>query len=509
LIIAEYQADVTYRGPKVARDTFLPLDARNWITCGNALRLDWLDVCPPTGKSVKLTSEDLFDTPLDQAEIDFENEGGETYICGNPPYVGSKWQNPEQKDDLRRIFDGRVSSWKSLDYVSGWFMKASDYARHTPTVSAYVTTNSVCQGGQVPILWGALLDGEQEIQFAHRDFKWSNLASHNAGVTVVIVAITRQPTKQRRLFFEARDGDLQVKTTDNINPYLLAAPSVIVEQSRTPLNRLSPIADGSGPLDGGHLLLETSEKEKLVTSEPGSVDYLKKFLGSQEIIKGTQRWCLWIEDVDRGKAEQLPKVKERIDAVETFRRSAGTRAQTAIGRPHKFAWINQPEENQIAIPKVFSERREYITCDYFSSDTVVSNRACIVLDPELHEFALISSRLHWAWIATVCVRLRTDISYSGTIGWNTFPVPKLTEKNKADLTRCAEDILLAREAHFPATIADLYKPDAMPENLRAAHDRNDEVLERIYIGRRFRNDTERLEKLFEMYTKMTTKVPQE
>ncbi len=507
LIIAEYQCDVIYRGPQVARDTFLPLDARNWITCGNALRLDWLDVCPPTGKSVKLTSEDLFDTPLDQAEIDFENEGGETYICGNPPYVGSKWQNSEQKDDLKRIFDGRVSSWKSLDYVSGWFMKASDYAQHTPTVSAFVTTNSICQGGQVPILWGALLDGEQEIQFAHRDFKWSNLASHNAGVTVVIVAITRQPTREKRLFFEEKNGDLQIKVTDNINPYLLAAPSVIVQQSRAPLNRLSPIADGSGPLDGGHLLLETSEKENLVNSEPKSANYLKKFLGSQEIIKGTQRWCLWIEDAERSEAEQLPKVKERIDAVESFRRSAGTRAQTAIGRPHKFAWINQPEATQIAIPKVFSERREYITCEYFSSNTVVSNRACIVLDPEFYEFALISSRLHWAWIATVCVRLRTDISYSGTIGWNTFPVPKLTEKNKADLTRCAEDILLAREAHFPATIADLYKPDAMPDNLRAAHDRNDETLERIYIGRRFRNDTERLEKLFEMYTKMTTTVP--
>ena len=189
LIIAEYQCDVLYRGQREALRDFLPLDAMNWITCGNALRIDWLSICPPTGTSVKMHGDDLFNTPLDQAEIDFENEGGETYICGNPPYLGSKWQSKEQKDELKRIFESRTSSWKSLDYVAGWFMKAADYGMHTSAVAAFVSTNSICQGQQVPILWPIVFNTEHEIVFAHTSFKWANLASKNAGVTVAIVAI--------------------------------------------------------------------------------------------------------------------------------------------------------------------------------------------------------------------------------------------------------------------------------------------------------------------------------
>ena len=506
LIIAEYQCDVTYRGQKEALAEFLPLDAQNWITCGNALRLDWLSICPPTGTGVKYHAEDLFHSPLDQAQIDFENEGGETYICGNPPYLGSKWQSAEQKSDLEAIFKHRCSGWKSLDYVAGWFMKAADYGGHTNSVSAFVSTNSICQGAQVPLLWPLIFSSGHEINFAFHSFNWSNLASHNAGVTVVIVGIANSGKSEKFIYTVDRSGHVSKKVAQNVNPYLLDAPNVFVGATRQALNGLSPIADGSGPLDGGFLLLETEEKIALLQEAPESGRFVRRFLGSQEIIKGTQRWCIWIEDNELSVAETILAIKVRIDAVRSFRQQAGTRAKTAIGRPHRFAWINQPSRQQIAIPKVFSERREYISADFLGSETVISNRACIVIDPQLYELAIISSRLHWAWIATVCVRLRTDLSYSGTIGWNNFPLPKLTEKNKADLTACAEDILLAREAHFPATIADLYNPETMPENLRAAHARNDEVLERIYIGRRFRNDTERLEKMFEMYTKMTTKV---
>jgi hypothetical protein len=268
---------------------------------------------------------------------------------------------------------------------------------------------------------------------------------------------------------------------------------------------LSEIADGSGPLDGGHLLLTRDERDELLARHPNAAAYVRLFLGSTEIVNGTQRWCIWIENENLADAMCIPALRERIENVRNFRVSAGSRAKTAIGRPHRFAWINQPVSKQIAVPKVVSERRPYITAQYLDSKAVISNRACILLDPELYEFAVISSKMHWIWIATVCVRMRTDLSYSGTIGWNNFPVPLLTEQNKADLSTCAENILLAREAHFPATIADLYAPDAMPENLRAAHTHNDEVLERIYIGRRFKNDTERLEKLFELYTKMTAK----
>lgn len=502
LIIAEYQCDVIYRGQQLALAEFLPLEAANWITCGNALRLDWLSVCPPTGKGVKNRAEDLFETPLDQAEIDFENEGGETYICGNPPYVGSKWQTAEHKADLASIFDGRVPGWKSLDYVAGWFLKAAEYGNHTKAAAAFVSTNSICQGAQVPILWPVILELGHEIIFAHTSFNWSNLASNNAGVTVVIVGISNNSSAIRRIFYEEEGGTASARFVQSINAYLLAGPQIFVEAQGEPRNGLSLIADGSGPLDGGHLLLTNDEKASLIEESPETTRFLRPFLGSTEIINGQRRWCFWIESEDLKSAEKIPVVASRIAAVREFRIHAGTRAQTAIGRPHRFAWINQPVREQIAVPKVFSERRPYITAELFTAKTVISNRACIVIDPNRFEFALISSRLHWIWIATVCVRLRTDLSYSGTIGWNNFPIPTFTEQNKADLTRCAEDILLAREAHFPATLAELYDPEKMPANLREAHDRNDETLERIYIGRRFKNDTERLEKLFELYTKM-------
>ena len=228
LIIAEYQCDVLYRGQKEALQDFLPLDAENWITCGNALRLDWSSISPPTGAGVKLLGDDLFNTPLDQAQIDFENEGGETYICGNPPYKGSQSQSPEQKEDLRVIFEHRTRNWKSLDYVTGWFMKAADYGTKTPTVAAFVATNSICQGRQVETLWSLIFAAAHEILFAHTSFKWSNLASHNAGVTVVIVGISNHPGQMRQLFSELDQGGVTVRSLENINAYLVAGPNVVI-----------------------------------------------------------------------------------------------------------------------------------------------------------------------------------------------------------------------------------------------------------------------------------------
>ncbi|MEQ1671827.1 MAG: DNA methyltransferase, partial [Hyphomicrobium sp.] len=217
LIIAEYQCDLIYRGQKEALDEFLPLETQNWITCGNALRLDWLSVCPPTGSAVKYYADDLFDTPLVQLEIDFENEGGETYICGNPPYLGSTWQSDEQKSDLKKIFDHRTKTWKSLDYVAGWFMKAADYAKHTQSTTAFVSTNSICQGQQVPILWPLIFQTGHEIAFAHTSFKWANLASHNAGVTVAIIGISKQAGNVRQLFSIDENNQGIVKQVPYIN----------------------------------------------------------------------------------------------------------------------------------------------------------------------------------------------------------------------------------------------------------------------------------------------------
>jgi len=509
LIIAEYQCDVTYRGQKEALAEFLPLDAQNWITCGNALRLDWLSVCPPTGTGVKFQSDDLFMSPLDQAQIDFANEGGETYICGNPPYLGSTWQSTEQKEDLQRIFDGRTKSWKSLDYVAGWFMKAADYGLHTPTVSAFVSTNSICQGQQVPILWPLIFSTGHEISFAHTSFKWANLASHNAGVTVAIIGISNHAGQGRKLYAANSEGETVLKEGDNINAYLVAAPNINLTKSTDPINGVTPMDRGDSAIDGGGLLLSADEAQSIKADDPEAyAEFVRSYLGSEELINGKLRYALWFENKKYEQARANPTISTRLNAVAEMRQNSSKAiTKAAAAWPHRFGEIrHQDSVYTIVVPRVSSENREFLPVSTVQGGTIIGDRNFALYDAPLWNMALIASRLHWVWIGTVCVRMRTDFSYSNTLGWNTFPLPKLTEKNRADLTAAAEGILLAREAHFPATIADLYDPEKMPANLRAAHDHNDEVLERIYIGRRFRNDTERLEKLFEMYTKMTTKV---
>lgn len=504
LIIAEFQCDVLYRGQQDALAEFLPLDAQSWIVCHNALQLDWLSVCPPTGTGVKLVSDDLFGTPLDQSEIDFENEGGETYICGNPPYLGSTWQTDEQKADLEAIFSKYTKTWKTLDYVAGWFMKAAEYGMHTNSITAFVSTNSICQGQQVSYLWPFIFNTGHEIAFAHTSFKWANLASHNAGVTVAIVGIARNAARPRRLYSESDEKQTVLREVDYINAYLVAGANVVVEAETNPLSVVSPMTNGNKPADGGHLILDLTEAEAICSSDSHAAQFVRPFVGSDEAINGKQRFCLWIKDASVDLAQSITAISARMDDVRVMRR-ASTKELTRRGActPHAFQQIRQKgDETLLVVPRVSSENRPYLPVALLPHGTIIGDRNFALYDAPLWNLAIIASRLHWVWIGTVCVRMRTDFSYSNTLGWNTFPVPLLTEQNKADLTRCAEDILLAREAHFPATIADLYAPDAMPDNLRHAHERNDEVLERIYIGRRFRNDTERLEKLFDLYTKM-------
>ena len=507
LIIAEYQCDVLYRGQLEGLKDVLPLNAMNWITCGNALRLDWLSICPPTGTGVKLHGDDLFNTPLDQAEIDFENEGGETYICGNPPYLGGTVQSAEQKADLKALFDHRTNSWKSLDYVSGWFVKFADYASVVPSCGAFVSTKSICQGEQVARLWPILFAHGVCIQFAHTPFHWKNLAAHNAGVTVVIIGLSTVQGRPKAIFDETGDADSNKRVVENINAYLVAQPGIFVEAETRPLTSVSEMLNGNKPVDGGFLMLSHDEATGLEESDKRVSTFIRPFLGSSEFIKGNMRYCIWITDEDREAALACPSIRERVEHVAEFRaKSKKELTRRGAGTPHKFQQIRQRgNETVIVVPRVSSENRDYLPAGLLKQGAIIGDRNFALYDSPLWNMSIVLSRLHWVWIGTVCVRLRNDFSYSSTLGWNTFPIPKLTEKNKADLTRCVEDILLAREASFPATIADLYDPEKMPADLRAAHDRNDEVLERIYIGRRFKNDTERLEKLFELYAKMTSR----
>jgi hypothetical protein len=506
LVIAEYQCDVLYRGQKLALAEFLPLRNENWITCHNALRIDWLSVCPATGTGVKLQADDLFETPLDQAEIDFQNEGGETYICGNPPYKGSKWQGDEQKADLANAWVKHPKLAKTTDFVTGWFARFFDYADSVPNaVAAFVATNSVCQGQQAIDVWPVAFQRGYEIRFAHTSFKWANLASHNAGVTVVIVGLGEKSTLPKRLYQEEL-----VKQCSAIGPYLVPDSLAYVQKANDPIGEQSTMLFGNMPRDGGHLFLDAESAEKVIAEDVDARPFVKRFVGSTELINGKLRYCLWIADKDVDSAKRSVFIAERLRLVAENRRQSDAESTRQFAKqPHRFVQIaGTAKDHVIVVPRVSSENRPFLPVDYLTSNFVVGDRNFALYDAPLWNMALIASKLHWVWIGTVCVRMRTDFSYSNTVGWNTFPVPALTDKNKADLTRCAEDILLAREHHFPATIADLYDPENMPADLRAAHDRNDEVLERIYIGRRFKNDTERLEKLFDLYTKMAaTAVP--
>ncbi len=489
LIIAEYQCDVLYRGQQEALAEFLPLDAENWITCGNALRLDWLSVCPPTGTGVRHHAKDLFQTPLDQAEVDFENAGGETYICGNPPYAGSSKQSSEQKTDIKLLFEPSGVRYKNLDYISAWFSLAASLCRVTHGAAAFVTTNSICQGEQVYLLWPTLLSTEIEIFFAQAGFKWRNLASNNAGVTCVVVGIRACQPGQKHIYF-----DTHKKEVSRINAYLLDFPDIFIPRHGESISYLPRMLKGNQPSDG---IFYTSNEPRV-----------GRLFGSKDLIDGVDRYCLWIEDKEMDRAVAIASISKRLAGVTQSRLQSPAESTRKRARDaHRFIQIQDYGKRAVVIPEVSSEKRDYLPCGVLTADSIATNKLFAVYNAEVYVFGLCSSRLHRVWAETVCGKLEERISYSNVLGYNTFPVPTLTDTNKTDLTRCAEAILLAREAHFPATIADLYGPGTMPANLRDAHDRNDETLERIYIGRRFRNDTERLETLFELYTQMTAQRP--
>ena len=383
-------------------------------------------------------------------------------------------------------------------------MKAAEYAQTTPAESAFVSTNSICQGRIVPILWPEIFKRGSFIRFAHTSFKWANLAAHNAGVTVAIVGLSTNTGRKRQVYDLNGDGKTIVREATNITPYLTVGENIVVEGQRKSISCLSDMSFGNMPVDGGNLLLSPDDAAWLGLNKQSQETFLRRIYGSAEFIRGVVRKCIWISDNKLSQALQIESISGRIDSVREMRlKSTDSGTREMASRAHQFREMYYGNDHTLILPGVSSEARGYLPVGLIDSQSVVSNLAFALYDAPLWNLALIASRIHLVWIATVCGKLKTDYRYSNTLGWNTFPVPTLTEKNKTDLTRCAEDILLAREAHFPATIADLYAPDTMPTNLREAHDRNDEVLERIYIGRRFKNDTERLEKLFELYTKMT------
>jgi len=527
LTIAEYQCDVESLGQLEARLTFLPLSSENSITCGNALRLDWLTLWPPKGKSTRrdtgeLWEGDPFAEPSEpQADVEFKDEGSEIYLCGNPPYRGSTWQSPEQKADMREVFASHTKKSASLDYVAAWFFKASGYIAEAAQAgvsasAAFVATNSINQGQQVPILWPLVFERGQAIHFARTSFKWANLASHNAGVTVSIIGITVEPPPLRRLFSLVENEAGKPMPTEQrvpfINAYLAPGADVIVSPRQTPLSERAEMIRGNMPVDGGNLLLGGQEKRELVRAAPEAARFIRRFVGSEEFIQAKLRYCLWICDDEREDALAIPQIAERVERVRKMRLGSPKKPTVEMAQqPHRFGEVKHPTpdpSHTIVMPAISSENRDYLPVGLLHKNTIGSNKCYLLYDAPLWCLAILASRMHLVWVAAVCGRLKTDYSYSNTLGWNIFPFPEIfLAADKEALTQCAESILIAREAEFPKSLAELYKPGAMPERLRMAHAHNDEVLERAYIGRRFKNDSERLEMLFALYARATTDRP--
>ncbi|MEZ5714389.1 MAG: DNA methyltransferase [Paracoccaceae bacterium] len=351
LIIAEFQSDVLYRGQKEALAEFLPLDAMNWITCGNALRLDWSSICPPAGTVVKMQGDDLFGTPLEQTEIDFENEGGETYICGNPPFKGTRKQEAYEKEDLEHVFSGRTSKWKNVDYVGAWLMKAAIYNESCHAPFAFVSTNSLCQGQQVPITWAILLSRGFRIRFAHTSFKWSNLAAKKAGVTVVVTGVDRVSGGSRYIF-----SDDAKREVANVNPYLTEHDIEVVPASKKPLFTKVPMEYGVYYSKSAGLMLDSPEKDELRTKGLPA-KFVRRFLGSTEYINGKERFCLWIADNELDEAKRFGDVRERIESVRKDRLETDDAAVNKLAaKPHQFRERKGDESVKVFVPIVSSEK---------------------------------------------------------------------------------------------------------------------------------------------------------
>lgn len=477
LWIAEYQINEQFKAEFGTAPPALPLRDSGNIVHGNSLRLDWLQVCPP-------------------------NDESETYVVGNPPYLGSSNQDEEQKSDMDRIFSPITKTYKNLDYVAAWYLKAADYGTIVRSQAAFVATNSICQGEQVEMLWPLIYNRDTEISFAHQSFKWRNNAAHVAGVTCIIVGIRRRCPGRKILY----TGDL-ARTVKNIGPYLLEMDDIIVSKESTPINGLPKMEKGNMPTDDGQLILSPEEKAELLLQYPAAGTLVRRYYGSQEFIRGVERWCIWINDNQVAFAESFPPIKARIEAVAKFRLESPAESTRDYARyPHRFRQIQNVGTDAVLVPIVFSENRRYFTIGFCDGATSVVNNLCFaVYDANPYVLAVLSSRMHAVWVSAVCGRMRTDIRYSNTLGYHTFPMPALSADQRQELEDHAWSIFNARESHPGKTIAYLYDSETMPENILQAHLALDETMERIFIGRSFKTDTERLEHLFKQYAAMKKK----
>jgi hypothetical protein len=476
LWLAEHQMNVKFKENLGVMVPALPLKPGGNIVCGNATTMDWRSVCPVE----------------DEAEI---------YVLGNPPYVGFSYQTVQQKEDIAEVFDSLTSA-KKLDYISCWFAKGAEYIGDSDAQVAFVTTNSICQGEQVASLWPLIFNYGLEIRFAHKSFKWGNSAKHNAGVTCSIVGLARNSDCQKKLFVDDR-----VREVKNINAYLSASRNVIVEKFAKTISSLPPMLLGSSPVDDGNLILSFSDYQKLVSDYPQSERFIRPLMGSNEFINGNRRWCIWVDQEAQEEAYAIKPLRERFERVKRFRSASKKGATRELAKcAYRFGEPRRGEGSSIIVPQVSSERRQYLPMGFLSDDSIITNLAFGIYTPEPWVFAVVSSRMHSAWVRAVSGKLEERIRYSVQLCYNTFPLPELLTRQKEALETHVFNILQERELHSEKTIAQLYDPDTMPLGLFQAHLDLDAAVERCFRSKPFKSDEDRLDFLLYLYEEMAENV---
>ena len=472
LWLAQHQMNTKFKEVFGTATPTLPLRAGGNITQGNAIRLDWEEVCP------KLPNDEI-------------------YILGNPPYLGAKELNKIQKADMDRTFDS-LGNVKRLDYISCWFKTASDYISGVNQKFAFVSTNSICQGEQVSLLWPYILSKNQEIFFCYQPFDWGNNAKSNAGVTCIIVGVQVVRKEGLRMIFDGTRS----KTAKNISPYLIDGKSIIINQKSESISDFPKMILGSSGFDGGYLILSVEERNELIKSNPESHIYIRRFMSGDDFMNDKYRYCLWIEDNEVIEASKILEIKQRIEKCRIFRLDAGRDARKAANVPHRFFYRTHQDTSAVIFPKTASGRREYIPSDFAKQDTIISNAAFVVYTPDLFIFSILSCKMHKVWMEVTSAKMRSDFRYSVNLTYNTFPFPPVSRAQKQELEKHVYRILEEREAHSEKTLAQLYDPDKMPDGLREAHRQNDLAVERCYRSKPFESDEERLEYLFKLYEQM-------
>ena len=473
LWLAEHQMNTKLNENFGVNTKALPLKNITQIVCGNACRIDWNEICPHT--------------PDD-----------EVYIFGNPPYLGSRRQDESQKKDMETIFK---KDYGELDYIACWFMIGAQYIKGTKAKYAFVSTNSICQGLQMALLWKRVLKDGLVINFAYKSFKWQNNAKYNAGVTCVIVGLSSEINVSRRLLFDNE----QCKEVKNISPLLMDGQTIFVQSSIMPIcSGIPQMNFGNMPADGGKLILSEEEKKTLIEEYPKAERYIRPLIGAEELINGKRRWCIWLYGENEKDYLSIPQIAKRIDELKVIREQSARPQLAAI--PHLFAQITQPlGRSFIIIPSVSSENRKYIPIGYLDERYISTNLCMVVGTNDISLFGMITSYMHMLWMKTVGGKLETRYRYSAQLCYNTFPFPKISSEKKKEIEEAAENVLITREYHPGKTLAELYDPDKMPQDLREAHAKLDDIVESCYPGYPFASDEARLECLFKLYEKMTAK----